>query len=314
MQHKSSAFLMASVSGAAADLHNHSDALLSGGISKRGFRTRAHSNPLADGSYDYPLSPSEFDWAALYPAAANPTVTNADVGCGYGGLLCALATHLPLELSLGMEIRATVVLYVEDRLKSLRAQNPGQFDNVAVMRSNAMKHLPNYFHKAQLNRLFFCFPDPHFKHHNHRRRIVNRQLLAEYAYVLRDGGMLYTITDVEELAIWMKSKGCEHALFELLSDEDAASDPCVHLIRTSTEEGMKVARNGGSMYVAAFRSCPCAASPLPLTFIFLLFLSGGSPGSLLMPRLNRSDLISHYPMLAFRRLWSKPYVWQSCPR
>ena len=50
-----------------------------------------------------------------------------------------------------MEIRATVVLYVEDRLKSLRAQNQGHFDNVAVMRSNAMKHLPNYFRKAQLN-------------------------------------------------------------------------------------------------------------------------------------------------------------------
>ena len=201
---------MASTSAAASvisDLHNHSDALLSGGISKRGFRTRAHSNPLADGSYDYPSSPGDFEWGALYPAAAAPVVTNVDVGCGYGGLLCALATHLPLELSLGMEIRATVVLYVEDRLKSLRAQNQGQFDNVAVMRSNAMKHLPNYFRKAQLNRLFFCFPDPHFKHHNHRRRIVNRQLLAEYAYVLRDGGMLYTITDVEELAVWMKSKG-----------------------------------------------------------------------------------------------------------
>jgi tRNA (guanine-N7-)-methyltransferase len=108
---------------------------------------------------------------------------------------------------LGVEIRATVVLYVEDRLKSLRAQNKGHFDNAAVMRSNAMKHLPNYFRKAQWNRRFSCFPDPHFKHHNHRRRIVNRQLLAEYAYVLRDGGMLYTITDVEELAVRMKSKG-----------------------------------------------------------------------------------------------------------
>jgi tRNA (guanine-N7-)-methyltransferase len=254
---------MASSSTAAAvikDLHNHSDSLLSGGISKRGFRTRAHSNPLADGSYDYPSTPSDFDWCPLYPSAAAPIVTNVDVGCGYGGLLCALATHLPQELSLGMEIRATVVLYVEDRLKSLRAQHDGQFDNVAVMRSNAMKHLPNYFRKAQLNRLFFCFPDPHFKPHNHRRRIVNRQLLSEYAYVLRDGGMLYTITDVEELAIWMKSKGCEHALFELLSDAETASDPCVHLIRSSTEEGMKVARNGGDMHVAVFRSSACVLS------------------------------------------------------
>lgn len=279
---------MSSSSSAAAvinELHNHSDLLLSGGISKRGFRTRAHSNPLADGSYDYPSTPSEFDWGTLYPSAAAPQVTNADVGCGYGGLLCALATQLPLELSLGMEIRATVVLYVEDRLKSLRAQNPGQFDNVAVLRSNAMKHLPNYFRKAQLNRLFFCFPDPHFKQHNHRRRIVNRQLLAEYAYVLRDGGMLYTITDVEELAVWMKSKGCEHALFELVSDDEVASDPCVRLIQTSTEEGMKVARNGGSMHVAVFRFCCFLSSAL--ASVLTIPMTGGNLGFLWMPRHSR---------------------------
>ena len=277
---------MSSSSSAAAvinELHNHSDLLLSGGISKRGFRTRAHSNPLADGSYDYPSSPSDFDWGALYPSAANPLVKNADVGCGYGGLLCALATHLPQELSLGMEIRATVVLYVEDRLKSLRAQNPGQFDNVAVMRSNAMKHLPNYFLKAQLNRLFFCFPDPHFKQHNHRRRIVNRQLLAEYAYVLRDGGMLYTITDVEELAVWMKCKGCEHALFELLGDDELAADPCVNLIRSSTEEGMKVARNGGSVHVAAFRCCRLHSSSR-CSLHSLFYLPDGNPAFPLTPR------------------------------
>ena len=46
--------------------------------------------------------------------------------------------------------------------------------------------------------------DPHFKAVNHRRRIITAPLLDEYAYCLAAGGMLYTITDVEELGYWMR--------------------------------------------------------------------------------------------------------------
>lgn len=44
--------------------------------------------------------------------------------------------------------------------------------------------------------------DPHFKTSKHRRRIIQRTLLAEYAYLLKPGGLLYTITDVEDLGNW----------------------------------------------------------------------------------------------------------------
>ena len=37
---------------------------------------------------------------------------------------------------------------------------------------------------------------------NHRRRIVSIHSLSEFAYVLRPGGLLYTITDVKELYQW----------------------------------------------------------------------------------------------------------------
>jgi len=41
------------------------------------------------------------------------------------------------------------------------------------MRTNAMKYLPNFFEKNQLEAMFFCFPDPHFKAKNWRRRIIS---------------------------------------------------------------------------------------------------------------------------------------------
>ena len=47
-----------------------------------------------------------------------------------------------------------------------------QFQNAAVMRTNAMRYLPHYFEKGQLTKMFFCFPDPQFKLRNHRRRII----------------------------------------------------------------------------------------------------------------------------------------------
>ena len=57
-----------------------------------------------------------------------------------------------------------------------------------------MRYLPNFFVKNQLEKVFFCFPDPHFKAKNHRRRIISDILLTEYAYFLEPNGRLYTVT------------------------------------------------------------------------------------------------------------------------
>lgn len=43
--------------------------------------------------------------------------------------------------------------------------------------------------------------DPHFKKANHRRRIISHALLSEYAFCLAPGGIIYTITDVQEVSV-----------------------------------------------------------------------------------------------------------------
>jgi tRNA (guanine-N7-)-methyltransferase len=116
-----------------------------------------------------------------------------------------------------------------------------------------MKYIPNYFRKAQLTKMFFLFPDPHFKEKNHRRRVISTQLLDEYAYVMEVGGIIYTITDVEELGEWMRSCLEKHPLFEAVPDEEIKADPVVKLLSTATEESQKVARNGGQTFHAIFR-------------------------------------------------------------
>ena len=216
---------------------------------KKYYRQRAHSNPLADHTFSYPVCPADMDWRALYPAwEEGKAVRFLDVGCGYGGHLVKLSELYPDNLVLGLEIRVKVSDYVQDRLKALRLNHPGRYDNVAVLRTNAMKYLPNYFVKGQLEKMFFLFPDPHFKKNKHKWRIVNTSILAEYAYVMREGGVVYTATDVEELHRWMVDHFTMFPLFQRLTDED----PVVPLLSQCTEEGKKVQRSGGRVFVACF--------------------------------------------------------------
>ncbi|MCJ1401143.1 tRNA (guanine-N(7)-)-methyltransferase (tRNA(m7G46)-methyltransferase) [Xylographa trunciseda] len=244
---------------------------------KKHYRQRAHANPFSDHQLTYPMNPAAMDWSTCYPAYAEPEqilqgpyspelqagvtkqmkkeVTVADIGCGFGGLLVALAPKLPDELLLGLEIRTQVTEYVQDRIKALRNQNPNttMYQNIACLRANTMKFLPNFFRKGQLSKIFLCFPDPHFKARKHKARIVSSTLNSEYAFVMKPGGWIYTITDVEDLHKWMVEHLEGHQSFERVNGEEQEKDVCVSVMKVGTEEGKKVERNNGEKFVACFR-------------------------------------------------------------
>ncbi|KAH7385844.1 putative methyltransferase-domain-containing protein [Pyrenochaeta sp. MPI-SDFR-AT-0127] len=263
---------------------------------KKFYRQRAHANPFSDHSLTYPKSPADMNWASLYPAYAikpqehqassashdvneeqqegivmSKHVEIADIGCGFGGLLFALAPQFPETLILGMEIRTSVTEYVQEKVRALRVQNvaTNAFQNVSCIRANTMKFLPNFFQKHQLSKIFLCFPDPHFKQRKHKARIVSYTLNSEYAYALRPGGVVYTITDVQDLHEWMKEHFEKHPSFERVEkvfeegegDDAVGMDECVRVMRSETEEGKKVERNKGLKFVACFRRVEDPAWP-----------------------------------------------------
>jgi tRNA (guanine-N7-)-methyltransferase len=209
-----------------------------------------------------------------------------------------LSKIFPDKLMLGMEIRVKVSNYVDKRIQALREQEPGAYQNVSVIRANAMKFLPNFYRKGQLSKMFFLFPDPHFKKPKFKWRIIrfaaysclpffsslkkkrkkttttnSPTLLAEYAYVLKEDGLLYTITDVKALHDWMVKHLSEHPLFVRVPESELVTsnfpslmvhwpivlmltqedDPVVPKVYSSTEEGKKVERNKGSKFLAVFR-------------------------------------------------------------
>ncbi|EDO00555.1 hypothetical protein SS1G_14425 [Sclerotinia sclerotiorum 1980 UF-70] len=241
---------------------------------KKFYRQRAHANPFSDHRLAYPASPAQMDWASHYPAyAESPTASEgieetsevckssnvkkmkqdvevADIGCGFGGLTVALAPKLPNSLILGTSAFCPI-----ERIKALRVQEKetGLFQNASCIRANTMKFMPNFFKKHQLAKIFLCFPDPHFKARKHKARIVSTTLAAEYAYVVRPGGIIYTITDVEDLHNWMVTHFNAHPTFERVLEEEQEADECVNIMRTETEEGKKVTRNNGPKFVALFK-------------------------------------------------------------
>ena len=222
---------------------------------KKFYRSRAHCNPLShNDTFDYPLTPADIDWTDTYYTGLGKGVVPdvLDIGCGFGGLTLALATLLPDNIILGMEIRAKVTEYVRLRIVASRKEHPGSYQNASVMRTNSMRYLPNYFAKQSTTKLFFCFPDPHFKRKNHGRRIISDRLLSECAYILKPGGHLYCITDVKELHEWHLDKCDAHPMFRKLSESEMKDDPCVEAMRTVTEEGKKVERAGTTKYYAVY--------------------------------------------------------------
>ncbi|CAM9937706.1 unnamed protein product [Bubo scandiacus] len=214
---------------------------------KRFYRQRAHANPLADHTLRYPARPQDMDWAPLFPAFfppaappgqpppawSSPTWAAATGGCwvswggghwgGAGGLLVDLSLSppsgtvplFPHTLVLGLELRVKVAAFAGERIRALRAAQPGRFGNVACVRANAMKHLPHFFRKAQ--------------------------------------GLVYTVTDVAEVHEWMVKHFGEHPLFEEVPLAELAADPIVARLGTSTEEGRKVQRGGRRIFPAVFR-------------------------------------------------------------
>jgi tRNA (guanine-N7-)-methyltransferase len=66
-------------------------------------------------------------------------------------------------------------------------------------------------------------------------------------------GLLYVVTDVEDLYNWMTSHLEEHASFERLSAEDEKKDILHDKLLNRSEEAQKVERNNGSKFLAIFK-------------------------------------------------------------
>lgn len=136
---------------------------------------------------DAPFSPAE-----LKPGAAEVWL---EIGFGGGEHMAAQAQRRPDVLILGAEP------FLNGVASALRHIDEMGLDNVRLHDSDVralIAHLPD----ASLSRVFILFPDPWPKARHHKRRLIQPELLADLARVLRPGGRLRFASDWADYVDW----------------------------------------------------------------------------------------------------------------
>ncbi|KAG5492939.1 hypothetical protein JKF63_01519 [Porcisia hertigi] len=214
-------------------------------------RTRPHRNPLAENDDERPDCPAQFAERSpeFFPGMVDPVVEFVDVGCAFGGMLFSLAEVFPSTCMIGLEIRSKVVSFAQQKALALRQENAvsstRHYRNIWFEQMNVMKFGSNCFEKGQLSRLFFCYPDPHWKRKNIRRRIISPGLVQEYAYWLRHGGLLYTVSDVPELEEWMIQCLDDSPLFRRLTETELSTPEhqlVLEIVTGASEDAQRTTR------------------------------------------------------------------------
>lgn len=183
------------------------------------FRHRPHSNPLNDNDMPLPCDhPDAFPFDRFYPGipAHVRGFDLVDIGCGYGDFVCKMGLQFPARCFLGLEIRDKPALIGQQAIIDARTRD-GAPNNAAVLRCNAMKHLPRILARASVSVVTVMFADPQFKTSNVRRRVLSVPLLSEYAYYMRPGAALVTCTDVQALHEYTAECVDRHPLFARVS-------------------------------------------------------------------------------------------------
>ncbi|GAB4814778.1 hypothetical protein N2152v2_001824 [Parachlorella kessleri] len=176
-----------------------------------GIRVRQHVNPLKK---DLQVPTQPLRWEEVYD---DPTLPLAlDIGCGYGRFPLALSRVLPTHNLLGLEIREQCVERAQKWSDAL-----GFSGRVRFCHSNATVSLGTMLetYPGALDLVTIQFPDPHFKRKHRKRRVVQPQLVAALASLVRPGGRVFLQSDVQEVAESMRNEFEEHGsdAFELAS-------------------------------------------------------------------------------------------------
>jgi tRNA (guanine-N7-)-methyltransferase len=137
-------------------------------------------------------------WQLIDPRGLFPEAEAVELEIGFGGgeHLIWQAEHHPRRGYIGVEP------YLGGVAKLLAAIEEEGLSNIRVVVDDARLLLPR-LPDASLARIYVLFPDPWPKKRHHKRRIVNRGTVREFARLLVPNGELRLATDDPGYARWM---------------------------------------------------------------------------------------------------------------
>jgi tRNA (guanine-N7-)-methyltransferase len=151
---------------------------------------RSRRLPLAElAPYLLELPSSVLDWQAAF-GNANPV--EIEVGFGKGLFLVTAGTSRPDVNFLGIEVARKYQLFAATRLARRRLRN------VRLAKADAREFLRDFVREASTAAVHVYFPDPWWKKRHLKRRVFTAEFAQQCQRVLRPGGQLYVVTDVQE--------------------------------------------------------------------------------------------------------------------
>jgi tRNA (guanine-N7-)-methyltransferase len=144
---------------------------------------------LAPYLLEVPDPPRPLDWSAAF---GNEHPVEIEVGCGKGLFLLTASQARPVVNFLGVEIVRKYQLFTATRLAK-RGLHNGR-----VAHADARLFLRDCVAAGSVQAVHVYFPDPWWKKRHLKRRLFTSEFAAECARVLKPGGHLYVVTDVEE--------------------------------------------------------------------------------------------------------------------
>lgn len=118
-----------------------------------------------------------------------------ELGFGGGEHLAAQAARRPDVLMLGAEP------FVNGVASAVRHIHDGGLGNVRLHAGDG-RELLAALPAGSVQQVFVLFPDPWPKTRHHKRRLINPQVIADLAGVMRPGGLLRFATDWSDYVTW----------------------------------------------------------------------------------------------------------------
>jgi tRNA (guanine-N7-)-methyltransferase len=198
-------------------------------------------------SSEFRAPSSALDWRALF---GNDHPVEIEVGFGKGLFLLTTATAHPEVNYLGIEIARAYQLFAATRMARRNLKN------VRLALGDARLFLRDRVPGATVQAVHVYFPDPWWKKRHWKRRVFTPEFAAGCERVLRPGGVLHVVTDVEEYFGVMRQTVAGHTrLRELPPPPEQAP---AHDLDYLTNFERKFRKQGKSIYRAAFQKPPPA--------------------------------------------------------
>ncbi|RUL86873.1 tRNA (guanosine(46)-N7)-methyltransferase TrmB [Tautonia sociabilis] len=149
------------------------------------------------------------DWPTFF---GNDHPVEVEVGPGKGVFLASAGSEQPGTNFVGVELAKKYALHSAARVVKAGLRN------VRVVAGDAQKFLDEFVPDRSVEVLHVYFPDPWWKKRHRKRRVVNERFVSRAAQVVRLGGELRVMTDVEEYFREIVDVLGEHPAFEAIDE------------------------------------------------------------------------------------------------